>query len=336
MSAKIHYLKTHELIQQFDQHREISFFAVIDHKVKNHLPQWIQFSPGVYWLSNPELQKNLETYEKIAEFFVEQGIERKSVVYAIGGGATSDLAGFVAATLLRGVKWRVIPTTLLSMVDAAIGGKVAVNLPHGKNLLGSFYHPEDILLSVDFLKTCSESDRLSGEGEIIKYGFLSAQINDMILSQKPLEDLILACAQFKADVVNRDFKEEGERMHLNLGHTFGHAFEHLWKIPHGQAVLMGLKALFMVFNQPDSVKILGDFTRARGVDESYLDFAQYPQLSLDEFLKTLYADKKKQNSKLRFILAKRPGNCVIEDVTHSELRKLCDANEAFQNIFRKT
>jgi 3-dehydroquinate synthase len=333
MTAKIHYLKSLELLKHLDQHKESAFFAVIDNKVKNHLPQWIQFSPHVYWLSNPELQKNLESFQKIVDFFLDQGIERNSVIYAIGGGATSDLAGFVASTLLRGVRWKVIPTTLLAMVDASIGGKTAINLSLGKNLVGSFYHPEEILLCTDFLKTSSSQDLLSGEGEIIKYGFLSSEINDLIMTGKSLEEIAPACAHYKMDIVKKDFKEQGERLHLNLGHTLGHVFEHHWKIPHGQAILMGLKAVFTLFDLKNSNTELLALLKARKVDESFLDWSKFEQIKMDEFLKTIYADKKKQHSKLRFILVKRVGSCYTEELTSSELKKMLEANEDLQHIF---
>ena len=333
MTAKIHYLKSLELLKHLDQHKESSFFAVIDNKVKNHLPQWIQFSPHVYWLSNPELQKNIESFQKIVDFFLEQGIERNSVIYAIGGGATSDLAGFVASTLLRGVRWKVIPTTLLAMVDASIGGKTAINLSHGKNLVGSFYHPEEILLCTDFLKTSSANDMLSGEGEIIKYAFLSSEINDLIHSQKSLEEIVEACAHYKMDIVRKDFKEQGERLHLNLGHTIGHVFEHHWKIPHGQAILMGLKAVFTLFDLKASQEELLSLLKKRKVNESFLDWSKFNQIKMDDFLKTIYSDKKKQQSKLRFILVKRVGSCYTEELTQSELKKLLEANEDLQHIF---
>ncbi|MFY7992572.1 MAG: 3-dehydroquinate synthase [Bacteriovoracaceae bacterium] len=333
MTPKIHYLKSLELLKHLDQHKETSFFAVIDNKVKNHLPQWIQFSPRIYWLSNPELQKNLETYQKIVDFFLEQGIERNSVIYAIGGGATSDLAGFVASTLLRGVKWRVIPTTLLAMVDAAIGGKVAVNLPQGKNLVGAFYHPEEILLCTDFLKTSSASDLMSGEGEIIKYGFLSAEVNDLIHGKKPLEEIVEACAHYKMDIVKKDFKEQGDRIFLNLGHTFGHAFELQWKIPHGQAILMGMKAVFMLFDLKASLTELSQLMKDRQVNESFVDWSKFGPIKMEDFLKTVYADKKKQQAKLRFILIKRVGSCYTEELTSSELKKMLEANEDLQHLF---
>ncbi len=333
MTPKIHYLKSLELLKHLDEHKESSFFAVIDNKVKNHLPQWIQFSPRIYWLSNPELQKNLETYQDIVDFFLDQGIERTSVIYAIGGGATSDLAGFVASTLLRGIKWRVIPTTLLSMVDAAIGGKVAVNLPKGKNLIGSFYHPEEILLCGDFLKTNSPADILSGEGEIIKYGFLSQEVNELIMAKKPLEEIIEACAHFKMEIVKKDFKETGERINLNLGHTFGHAFEHLWKIPHGQAVLLGLKSVFQLFDLKSSLSELAQLMKARGVDESFIELGKFTSIKMDDFLKTIYSDKKKQQAKLRFILVKRVGSCYVEELSSSELKKMLEANEDLHHLF---
>src|SRR5690606_25799735 len=139
MKSNLIYLKKLELFKELDNFKEGQFFAVADQKIKNHLPQWIQFSPHVFWLKDPEGQKNLEVYGEALEFFLKQGISRTSALYAFGGGASTDFAGFVAATILRGINWVSIPTSLLAMIDGSIGGKVALNMPQGKNLVGAFH-----------------------------------------------------------------------------------------------------------------------------------------------------------------------------------------------------
>ena len=127
----------------------------------------------VFYLEQPELDKNLIMYSQAIEFFTQNNISRNDKILAIGGGATLDFAGFVAATILRGIKWESYPTTLLAMVDAAFGGKVGVNTKAGKNLVGQFHQPEDVFLCTEFLSTLPKEEILSGQGEIIKYCFLS-------------------------------------------------------------------------------------------------------------------------------------------------------------------
>ena len=253
MKSNLIYLKKLELFKELDNFKDGQFFAIADQKIKNHLPQWVSFSPHIFWVKTPEEEKNLEMYGHALEFFLKQGISRNSTLYAFGGGATTDFAGFVASTILRGIKWVAVPTTLLAMVDGSIGGKVALNMPQGKNLVGAFHAPEKVLICGDFLTTLAEKEWMSGKGEVLKYGFLSAEINKMILDKVAIEEIAVACAKFKNEVVEKDFKEEGERIHLNLGHTLGHAFEFNLKIPHGQAVAMGLKYLFKVMKMDDAL-----------------------------------------------------------------------------------
>ena len=224
MESRLIYINKVDLFKELDGFSSGEFFAVADSRIKNHLPQWIQFSPNVFWLSDSEEQKNLSVYETATEFFLKLGIHRASMLFVFGGGATTDFGGFVAATLLRGIKWKTIPTTLLAMVDGSLGGKVAINTPSGKNLIGAFHQPDSIYLCPEFLSTLDQEHWQSGKGEILKYGFLSQEIAELILKKQEIGKIIDACARFKMEIVKKDFREEGERIHLNLGHTLGHAF----------------------------------------------------------------------------------------------------------------
>ncbi|MCB0749609.1 MAG: 3-dehydroquinate synthase, partial [Ignavibacteriae bacterium] len=163
-------------------------------------------------------------------------------IVIIGGGATSDIGGLAAALLLRGVNWIVVPTTLLSMVDAAIGGKVAVNTTLGKNLIGSFHSPTKALYFDEFLETLPEEEMQSGLGEVLKYAFLDKNIANYILETDNLlkSNFISLCAKYKTKITQLDFKEADQRKILNLGHTYGHAIETHLHLPHGQAVAYGL------------------------------------------------------------------------------------------------
>jgi 3-dehydroquinate synthase len=185
MKSNLTYLKKPDLFKELDLHQD-SFYAVIDEAVRSHLPDWIKASKAVFWLKNPEEDKNLNTFGEAVSFFLDQGISRTSKLHAIGGGATTDLAGFVAATVVRGVSWISIPTTLLAIVDGSIGGKVGVNMPQGKNLVGAFYAPEKVLICLDFLSTLPKIEWESGKGEVLKYGLLSKKIYDRLIEWEKL------------------------------------------------------------------------------------------------------------------------------------------------------
>lgn len=320
MKSKLTYLKKLELFKALDNYKDGQFFAVADPKIKNHLPQWIQFSPHVYWLKEPELDKNLESYGAALEFFIKQGIQRTSHIYAFGGGATTDFAGFVAATILRGVPWTSIPTTLLAMVDGSIGGKVALNMPQGKNLVGAFHSPEEVMICSDFLTTLPDREIISGKGEILKYGFLSKDVNELILKKAPLEAIIVECARFKTRIVETDFHDQGERVFLNLGHTLGHAFESNLKIPHGQAVAMGLKYILKVMKLEEPLADWEKMAAALSYPIEKTEVSNYAHFDLKHFSDFLDVDKKMIESKIRLVLVKRVGSCYLEDVPMKEFK----------------
>jgi 3-dehydroquinate synthetase len=309
-----------ELFKELDTFKEGEFFAIIDQRVKNHVPQWMQFSTKIYWLSNPEEQKNIEDYQRALAFLLKQGIHRKSKLHAIGGGATTDFAGFVAATILRGIPWVAIPTTLLGMIDAAIGGKVGLNMPQGKNLLGSFHSPEHIYICTEFLNTLPEKEWLSGKGELLKYAFLSKDIYQLVMKKAPMEEIVRACAAFKSQVVENDFKEKGDRILLNLGHSLGHAFEHELKIPHGQAVGMGMKYLFTVMEQDQALSEWKKLCEKLELSPELFEIKNFPEFKLSQFLSFLEHDKKKVESKLRLVLVRDIGTCYTEEVPMKDIK----------------
>lgn len=330
MTSNLIYLKKLELFKELDNYREKEFFAIVDQKLKNHLPQWISFSPNIFWLKSPEEEKNLEVFGNAVEFFLKQGIHRKSVIYAFGGGATTDFAGFVAATILRGVKWVAVPTTLLAMIDGSIGGKVALNMPQGKNLVGAFHMPEKVFICGDFLTSLSDKEWLSGKGEVLKYGFLSKHIHDLICKKAPIEEIAHACAQFKTEVVEKDFTEQGERIHLNLGHTLGHAFEYLLKIPHGQAVAMGLKYIFQVLGNRDALEHWERMVKALNLPSEKFDIDRYPTFDVRAFVSFLEQDKKKVEKGIRLVLVKGIGSCYVEEVPLKDFKAKITSHAEFK------
>ena len=331
MLSRLIYTNKTELFKELDPLSEGEFYAVADLKIKNHLPKWIQFSPQVFWVNIPEEEKTLETYGLAADFFLRGGIHRASTLYAFGGGATTDLAGFIAATVLRGIKWVAIPTTLLAMVDGSLGGKVAVNTPAGKNLLGAFHSPEKIYLCADFLTTLDVLNLNSGKGEILKYGFLSPEIHAHIMKKESIEKIAVACANFKMGMVGRDFREEGERINLNLGHTLGHAFEYALKIPHGIAVVMGMKYLFEAMGKNEALLELKGMMTALSFPQQKIEISHYPDFDKHKFYEYLQQDKKKQRDKIRLVLADSPGRISISEMTMNELKSKIITHAEFKD-----
>ena len=310
MNSEIIYKRWGEVCEELQSHKD-SIYFVIDSKVRTHLPAWIQTFAKVYWVLDPEREKNLKSLELIAESFIKSGISRSSKIIAIGGGATTDLAGFAAATLLRGIHWISIPTTLLAMVDGSLGGKVAVNIPLGKNLIGAFHSPDKVYICEEFLMTLSPLETLSGKGEIMKYGFLSLAIREMILNQEKIDLISIECAKFKKELTDRDFKEKGDRIFLNLGHTLGHAFESTLRIPHGLAVAMGINYIFKIFELHGLLAEWKKMALSLGLPMEKLQVSAYNQFSLSKLLNAIRTDKKKDGQDIQIVLLKDMGEPFV-------------------------
>ncbi len=305
-------------------------YVIIDKKVSNLYPDLFRAmnSCKVYFLENPEASKNLADYEVMLNFFLENGVTRNDEVLVIGGGATSDLGGFVAATALRGIGWTVVPTTLLSMIDAAIGGKVGVNSKYGKNLIGNFHHPSRVLLCSDFLQTLPEEELLSGKGELLKYCILSHEIFEEVRENYHENRWLVKCARFKESITNADFRESGERKILNLGHTFGHAFEKCLNLPHGIAVVYGLKLIIELY-----VPTL--YREFVGLTEILEIELQELQCDFEEFKNYLLRDKKKvSNEEIELIIpGQKPGKVTIEKMNINKVLNKILNYEQYSNYF---
>ncbi len=204
----------------------------------------------VHLLPDGERGKTLAELERGATKLLRAGCTRRSLVVAVGGGAVSDAAGFLAATFMRGISWAAIPTTLLAMVDAAIGGKTAVNLAAAKNAVGAFHPPDAVLADPAALATLPPRELRSGMGEVLKYAALRPELMGRVAALgrgAPGPELVATCAQAKVDVVREDPTEKGARKLLNLGHTFGHGVEAAGRFQaytHGEAVAVGLAFAF--------------------------------------------------------------------------------------------
>lgn len=199
---------------------------------------------GLFVFPHGETSKNAQTYIDLVNALADFGITRSDVLIALGGGVTGDLCGFAASTYLRGVRWIQVPTTILAAVDSSVGGKTAIDLPAGKNLVGTFYQPDAVLVDPDVFRTLPESVVSDGFAEIIKYGVIwdVDLFESLVPPVKDMEAIIARCIEIKRDVVQADEFDTGQRQILNYGHTFGHALEKLsnFKLTHGSAVAIGM------------------------------------------------------------------------------------------------
>ena len=265
---------------------------------------------SVVSLPDGENQKSLETLQRVHDVCGEVKLGRDGLIVGLGGGATTDLAGFAAATWLRGVEWKAIPTTVAGMVDAAIGGKTGINTRHGKNLVGSFYSPSGVIVDVRFLETLSTRDINAGLAEVVKCGFIAdpSILSDLEKSLHVTASLIHKAISVKAKVVSADFKESYGREVLNYGHTLGHAIEkhEKYALRHGEAVSIG-----MVFAAELSGLVSG--LKPKIIDQhrdilTSLDLPiTYRTTEFDSLLKLMSGDKKVQKGKLRFVTLKGLG-----------------------------
>ena len=272
-----------------------------------------------------EPAKSVEVLAGLWQACAQVPLTRSDVIIAVGGGVVGDLAGFAAASFNRGIAVVQVPTTLLAQVDAAIGGKTGINLPQGKNLVGAFHQPTAVVCDVDTLATLPERVRIEGMGEVVKYGLIrdpsilhlleerlggASGVADPLL----LEELVRRSAAVKAAVVAADEREGGERAHLNLGHTFGHAVETLTgyeEVLHGEAVAIGtVLALRLGVLRGRTPQGLAD--RAERLLERLGLPVRPPVLDRDAVWEVMRRDKKAGRDGVRFVLVTEPGRCVVE------------------------
>lgn len=291
------------------------------------------FDPIVVALPDGEEHKTLATVERLYDALLDAGIERRSPVVALGGGVVGDVAGFAAATVLRGVPVVQVPTTLLAQVDAAIGGKTGVNHRAGKNLIGAFHQPRAVLADVGVLRTLPRREYVAGLAEVVKYGLIGDPGLFAALEREPeallqleattLIDVVAACARQKAAVVAADEREEtGRRAVLNFGHTVGHAVEALTayrRFLHGEAVAIGLVAACRV-------------SRALGLCDERLEErvtallgriglpTELPEaLRRPELMVAMRTDKKMAGGRVRFVAIEDVGRTRLVELAASEI-----------------
>ncbi|BAU62975.1 3-dehydroquinate synthase [Stanieria sp. NIES-3757] len=281
-----------------------------------------------------ETYKTLQSIEQVYDTAFKHHLERSSTLVALGGGVIGDMTGFAAATWLRGVNFIQVPTTLLAMVDASVGGKTGVNHPQGKNLIGAFYQPKLVLIDPDVLKTLPEREFRAGMAEVIKYGIIwdadlfskleqAEQIDSFAgISSELLETILVRSTQAKADVVSQDEKEAGLRAILNYGHTIGHAVESLTnyeQFVHGEAVAIGMVAAGKIATQMGLWTEEEATRQDRLIKKTGLPTTIPAELDLDDILATLQSDKKVKAGKVRFILPTQIGKVEISDRVTAEI-----------------
>lgn len=287
-----------------------------------------------YTLPAGERYKTLKSLEKIYDVALQHRLERSSTIIALGGGVIGDMAGFAAATWLRGINVVQVPTSLLAMVDSSVGGKTGVNHPKGKNLIGAFYQPRFVLIDSLLLKTLPPREFRAGMAEVIKYGIIwDAQLFTQLEAQKRLDqlryldeellDLILArSCQAKADVVSKDEKETGLRAILNYGHTIGHAVESLtgYKLlKHGEAVAIGMVAAGQIAVQLQMWKPEEAQRQDQLIQKAGLPTQLPKEVDIEAIIDTLQTDKKVQEGKVRFVLPTQIGAVTVTDQVPSEV-----------------
>lgn len=271
-----------------------------------------------------ECNKNANTYLQILNFIAENQLTRSDVIIALGGGVVGDITGFASATYLRGISYIQVPTSLLAMVDSSVGGKTAIDLPAGKNLVGAFYQPSLVLCDISVLETLPEETFRDGCAEIIKYGILYDTQLFNHLMHKGLdfdrETVISRCIELKRDVVNEDEFDNNSRQKLNLGHTFGHAVEREsnFTVTHGKAVAIGMAIITRAACKREFCS-----NEASAQIQNMLDIFGLPgttTITPEKIYSATLSDKKRSGETVNLILPKCIGNCIIHRTPVSQLQ----------------
>ena len=301
------------------------------------------FTVELYCVSPGEHSKSLDSAMMLYTKAITLGLDRNSAIIALGGGVIGDLSGFVAATYLRGVPFVQIPTSLLAQVDSSVGGKVAVNHPMGKNLIGAFYQPRTVVIDIDFLTTLPDRELYTGLAEVIKYGLIAdkefftylTDNTEQILNKSPivLAEIVRRSCEIKAWVVEQDECESSIRAILNFGHTIGHAIEantHFSTYNHGEAVAIGMYGAALISNHLGiCTKITVDILKHTLIQFNLPVYA--PECNVDDLFKLLYRDKKVLDNKINWVLLNEIGrvnicNQVPENIVKMALSEITKSN----------
>ena len=316
--AKKIMIVTDETVASFYMESFLQLFSNSMYEVYTHV-----FKPG-------EVSKSLETASHLYSQLAQAAFSRTDLIIAFGGGVVGDLAGYVAATYKRGLDFIQVPTTLLSQVDSSVGGKVAVNIAEGKNLVGAFYQPKYVLVDSSYLQTLKEDQWKDGLGEIIKYGFIGSEslLNDIEnhsfeTFKDSIETIIAECCTIKRDVVLEDEFDTGKRMTLNFGHTLGHAIEKYYGFgtySHGQAIAVGM---YLMMRQYERALSKDTFVskRIEKVLRQYNMFKEEIISDYTAYYKEIINDKKIMSGKINMIVVDKIGQAKSYPLSLEEAKE---------------
>lgn len=303
---------------------------------KNSYFEKIEKIPGYrgrFLIPDSERAKDIKIAQQLYDKLISVRLDRSSLLVAFGGGVCTDLTGFAASTYMRGIRWIAMPTTLLAQVDAAIGGKTAINHLKGKNLIGTFWHPLKVTVDSALLQTLGKKEIANGLAEMIKTGMIGdvgiiseieKNTEKILNAQKSIiEPLIIRCIKIKARIVQEDERDNGRRNVLNFGHTIAHAIEthgRYNKISHGKAVALGM--LFATnYAEKRSICETDTTSRLKALLQKVGIITDKIRLDPGELIPIMNLDKKRKDKKIRFVLPEKAGRVIIKSITPENLKK---------------
>ncbi|MBD1378610.1 3-dehydroquinate synthase [Metabacillus arenae] len=300
-----------------------------------HLLMDTPYPVSKFVVESGEQSKSFQQFIDIQTYALQEKLDRKSLIIALGGGVVGDLAGFVAATFMRGIPYIQIPTTLLAH-DSAVGGKVGINHPLGKNMIGAFHQPIAVLYDTLFIKSLPSLELRSGFAEVVKHAFLKGEsflqelisIEDIeMLDESHLAEIIYKGIEVKAEIVGQDEKEAGIRAYLNLGHTLGHAVEAemgYGKLSHGDCVAVGMLFAFSLSEKVFKVDL--NYVKIKSWFKSLGFPVVIPDnLLTEDLISRMISDKKSTSGQINMVLIEKPGSVKIEQFTASELTNFLES-----------
>lgn len=277
-----------------------------------------------------ERHKQQATADYIIGELIRLKADRETMIIAVGGGVITDIAGYVASVYMRGIKFALVPTTILAMVDAAVGGKNGIDVGHFKNLVGTITHPEFLFYDYSFLRSLPQAEWINGFAEIIKHACIKDKMLFQWLENQSLQsvqssvditdELVRRNVEIKYNIVSGDEFEKGERRLLNFGHTLGHAIENLYKLSHGNAVSIGMAAACILSEEVNAFPA-ADKLRVTALLKKYhlpIDF----KYNKEKIWEVLLMDKKKSGNKINFVLLDSIGHGVVQPITFNQLQEL--------------
>jgi 3-dehydroquinate synthase len=323
-----------KIVMVMDSNLDNHYIKTLKNQFENVITDYAIFPAG-------EAYKNMQTLLKLSENLFDNGLDRKSLLIAFGGGVCGDMTGFLASIYMRGIDFIQVPTSILSMVDSSVGGKTGIDVPHGKNLLGAFLQPKQVIMDADLLKTLPDLEWKNGFAEIIKHGLIQdASYFEQLESNKlshyqnnasAVLDLIRTSCEIKGSVVEKDEKESGLRQILNFGHTIGHAIENVaqFQIPHGFAIALGMLAeTHIAIQQKIVTSSLLDRIYPTLEQYGLLDYLGHLQVSWeDAVVHTCLSDKKNQHGIIKVVMLEEIGKVSFKNskwsqpVNEQEIRK---------------